>query len=213
MSWFNLKNYGSIDTSKKLKLVLLGDGECGKTSFFNRIFGMNNNDYKFNKRYIATKDFNIQIVEFKTNFGNIIIELWDTAGQENDLKHNLRQAYIKGADAAFIMYDISNRRTKENVFKWLSDLNDVCSNIPVLLLGNKMDLLHKIGPVDSVKFRKVQLYKIYKSKNINSLLLSIKANKIYELDDKDMLYSFQMIFQMIYGKNIIITNVLTKYSK
>jgi len=53
----------------------------------------------------------------------------------------LREGYYIGADAAIIIFDVSSRITFKNVPKWYKDLiNIIKADIPIVLLGNKVDL-------------------------------------------------------------------------
>lgn len=59
------------------KVVLVGDGGVGKTTFVKRhISG------EFEKRYLATMGVEVHPLKFFTNFGAILMNVWDTAGQE-----------------------------------------------------------------------------------------------------------------------------------
>lgn len=61
----------------EFKLVLVGDGGVGKTTFVKRhITG------EFEKRYIATQGVDVRPLRFDTNHGPILFNVWDTAGQE-----------------------------------------------------------------------------------------------------------------------------------
>lgn len=65
------------ETVPTFKVVLVGDGGVGKTTFVKRhISG------EFEKRYIATMGVEVHPLKFFTNFGPIIMNVWDTAGQE-----------------------------------------------------------------------------------------------------------------------------------
>ncbi len=59
------------------KLVLVGDGGIGKTTFVKRhITG------EFEKKYVATLGVEVHPIVFHTNRGPVRFNVWDTAGQE-----------------------------------------------------------------------------------------------------------------------------------
>ena len=62
-------------------------------------------------------------------------------------------AYYQGAVGAFIVYDIADRRTYENVNHWLKELRgDMDQNVPIILVGNKIDLSHfRAVPTEEAK--------------------------------------------------------------
>lgn len=61
----------------EFKLVLVGDGGVGKTTFVKRhLTG------EFEKKYIATLGVEVHPMVFHTNHGAIKFNVWDTAGQE-----------------------------------------------------------------------------------------------------------------------------------
>ena len=68
----------------------------------------------------------------------IILNLWDTAGQEN--YGGLREGYYVQGQCAIIMFDVTSRITYKNVPGWHKDLVRVCENIPIVLCGNKVDI-------------------------------------------------------------------------
>ena len=51
----------------------------------------------------------------------------------------LRDGYYSGADCAIIMFDVTSRVTYNNVRKWYRDVVKTCDNIPIVLVGNKVD--------------------------------------------------------------------------
>ncbi|CAF4409559.1 unnamed protein product, partial [Adineta steineri] len=73
----------------EFKLVLVGDGGVGKTTFVKRhLTG------EFEKKYEATVGVNVHPLNFSTNYGEIIFSVWDTAGQEKF--GGLRDGYYIG---------------------------------------------------------------------------------------------------------------------
>ncbi|MFX0044015.1 MAG: Rab family GTPase [Candidatus Hodarchaeota archaeon] len=50
------------------------------------------------------------------------------------------RTYCLGADGAIIMYDITNSKTLERISEWVQLLRKSAGNIPIMLVGNKVDL-------------------------------------------------------------------------
>ncbi len=120
----------------RFKLIVLGDPSVGKTTLINR-FVTN----QFHTEYKPTLGISITNQEyyiqgFEDNILNFMI--WDLAGQK--FFQRVRKAYYKGANAAFIAYDITDRKTFESVEKWNKDIKEVLPEIPIIVLGNKIDL-------------------------------------------------------------------------
>jgi len=45
-----------------------------------------------------------------------------------------------GSHFGIIMFDISSPMTYKNVTNWYRDIERVCGNIPIVMIGNKVDL-------------------------------------------------------------------------
>ncbi|KAF3388891.1 GTP-binding nuclear protein GSP1/Ran [Penicillium rolfsii] len=147
------------------KLVLVGDGGTGKTTFVKRhLTG------EFEKKYIATLGVEVHPLTFTTNLGIIQFDVWDTAGQEKF--GGLRDGYYINGQAGIIMFDVTSRITYKNVPNWHRDLVRVCENIPIVLCGNKVD----------VKERKVKAKTItfHRKKNLQYYDISAKSNYNFE---------------------------------
>ena len=147
------------------KLILVGDGGVGKTTFVKRhVTG------EFEKKYVATLGVEVHPLTFTTNCGPIRYNCWDTAGQEKF--GGLRDGYYIQGQAAIIMFDVTSRITYKNVPNWHRDLVRVCENIPIVLCGNKID----------IKDRKVKAKNItfHRKKNLQYYDISAKSNYNFE---------------------------------
>merc|ERR1719262_1065694 len=149
----------------RFKLILVGDGGVGKTTFVKRHL-----NGEFEKRYIATLGVEVHPLTFWTNLGQIIYDCWDTAGQEKF--GGLRDGYYINGQCGIIMFDVTSRITYKNVPNWHRDLVRVCENIPIVLTGNKVD----------VKERKVKAKTItfHRKKNLQYYDISAKSNYNFE---------------------------------
>lgn len=115
------------------KLVLLGDGACGKTSLLN----------------VFTRGFFPTVYE-PTVFENYVhdifvdnihmeLSLWDTAGQEEF--DRLRSLSYDDTQAIMLCFSVDNRGSLENVStKWIAEINEHCPGVKIVLCALKCDL-------------------------------------------------------------------------
>jgi len=84
----------------------------------------------------------------------------------------LRDGYYIQGQCAIIMFDVTSRITYKNVPNWHRDLVRVCEMIPIVLVGNKVD----------VKERKVKAKQItfHRKKNLQYYDISAKSNYNFE---------------------------------
>jgi len=147
------------------KLVLVGDGGTGKTTFVKRhLTG------EFEKKYIATLGVEVHPLTFHTNFGTICFNVWDTAGQEKF--GGLRDGYYIQGQCGIIMFDVTSKITYKNVPNWHRDLERVCENIPIVLCGNKVDVKERKVKTGAVTF--------HRKKNLQYFEISAKSNYNFE---------------------------------
>lgn len=129
--------------AKKLmkKICLLGDGAVGKTSLIRKfVFD------KFDDKYIMTfgtkvSKKQVDIVRNNQAF-NMVFLIWDILGQR--VHNNLHSAYYQGATGAFIVCDTTRKETYDHLEEWIEVFRNVNKNAPVVLLGNKSDLVDKM---------------------------------------------------------------------
>jgi small GTP-binding protein len=164
-----------------IKIIVIGDGSTGKSTYVNYIkYLCQIKNYKFQKNYDPTDDFDLNQIKLETNKGSIIIDLWDTAGQEN--RGKLRKAYIKGSDGVLVFYDMSEKQTIDNVSTWLNQIQQIAPNVPVAVIGNKSDKFTDIKLSESVKIRECNLQRDVGHNQIKNFLISIKNNSHLEFN-------------------------------
>ena len=66
----------------------------------------------------------------------------------DSLTHRNPKVYYKEAVGAMIVYDVTREKTFQAVTKWKADIDENLSDIPVILLANKCDLLEKDEDLD-----------------------------------------------------------------
>ncbi|GKV43392.1 hypothetical protein SLEP1_g50687 [Rubroshorea leprosula] len=97
------------------KLVLLGDMGTGKTSLALRFV---KGQFYENQEPTIGAAFFTQVLSLTE--ATVKFDIWDTAGQER--YHSLAPMYYRGAAAAVVVYDISNKDTFARAKKWVQEL-------------------------------------------------------------------------------------------
>ena len=72
---------------------------------------------------------------------DVRLMLWDTAGQEEF--DAITKAYYRGAQACVIAFSTTDRASFDAVKKWKRKVEDECGHIPMVMVQNKIDLLHE----------------------------------------------------------------------
>ena len=116
------------------KVLLLGDSSVGKTCFLKRYI-----DNTFQDAYLSTIGFDFKFKNVTLKDGKKVkVQLWDTAGQERF--RTIAKSYYKGAHGIVLIYDVTSKRTYENIRKWLNQIKEEASNrISIILVANKID--------------------------------------------------------------------------
>ncbi|MHA1593727.1 MAG: GTP-binding protein [Candidatus Baldrarchaeia archaeon] len=123
------------------KIVLIGDGGCGKTTLRKKFMGES-----LHEEYIPTLgvDFSIKRITIG-NRAMITFQIWDLAGQPHFKE--VRAPFYKGARGAMVVYDVSNLASFRNVPLWVMELLKNCGyKVPIVLVANKIDLRDKVFP-------------------------------------------------------------------
>jgi len=115
------------------KILLLGDASVGKTSFTKRYCY---NIFNPSERLTIGVDFHVKTI--KLNDKRIKLQLWDVGGEERF--RFLLPTYCLGANAAFLLYDITRLSTLDNISEWLNIVRQKGGPIPIMLVGAKTDL-------------------------------------------------------------------------
>ena len=62
--------------SESKKIVLFGEADMGKSTFFEKLNKLHDSDYTFQKKYKSTDNFDFNRIHLTTDNGIIIIDLW-----------------------------------------------------------------------------------------------------------------------------------------
>ncbi|MFX1305507.1 MAG: Rab family GTPase [Promethearchaeota archaeon] len=133
----------SSDTQYKFKITLFGPGGVGKTSLLLRYI----KDY-FSDDLKKTIGSNFLIKDVEIDNKNVRLLLWDIGGQPQF--HKLRTIYFKGSNAALGVFDLSSSQSLLKIPGWISSIKKTVKKaIPMLLLGNKVDLEREVDRLEA----------------------------------------------------------------
>eukprot|EP00731_Ephydatia_muelleri_P037831 Em0574g2a len=99
----------------QFKLVLLGESAVGKSSLVLRFVKGQFHEYQESTIGAAFLTQTVNVDDTTVKF-----EIWDTAGQER--YHSLAPMYYRGAQAAIVVYDITNLDTFTRAKSWVKEL-------------------------------------------------------------------------------------------
>ncbi|XP_023321324.1 ras-related protein Rab-23 [Eurytemora carolleeae] len=131
----------SEDLEIALKILIVGNGAVGKSSLIQRYCrGVFTNQYK--------KTMGVDFLEKSLSISGeeVRLLLWDTAGQEEF--DCITRVYYRGAQGCILVFSTTDRSSFKQVLGWKRKVEEECGRIPMLLVQNKMDLLHE-STVDS----------------------------------------------------------------
>ena len=130
-----------------IKIGLLGDSKVGKTAICERLLNL-----EFSEDCIGT----IGNVKLETKFqlkngSDIKLILWDSAGQERF--RSVAMGALKAVKGIVLVFDITSKKSFDNIEMWLKQINDQCNNPCLVLFGNKFDLPAELREVtnDEIK--------------------------------------------------------------
>ena len=117
-----------------VKVILIGDSGVGKTNIMSKFL---KNQFMEESKATIGVEFGSKL--FNHEGHKIKAQIWDTAGQEK--YKAITGAYYKGSKGALVVYDITQKKTFENIEKWVNDLKAAGDpKITIILIGNKNDL-------------------------------------------------------------------------
>eukprot|EP01033_Poteriospumella_lacustris_P023333 gene23333-biopygen7994 len=128
-----------------LKLLLLGDGGVGKSSYLLRL-----TDNIFPQGYMPTLGVDFKIVyrgfcnpvlplSMERSPVGVKLQIWDTAGQERF--RTISSTSYRGTSGYFMLFDVSDRGSLANVPRWVSEMRRYGrEDAPAVLIGMKQDI-------------------------------------------------------------------------
>ena len=178
-----------------IKIGLFGDSHVGKSTICNTFFGIGFNENIFSSIGIEKKEKMIELENGK----EIKLISWDTPGRER-FRSLVFQA-IKEVQGIILVFDVTSKKSFDNINMWLDTIKHNCSDPALILLGNKTDI-----EIDKWQVTKKEINNLAKQKNIVCYAASAKKNE--GIDE-----SFNYLTNIINNKLVIKKESKEKYSK
>ncbi len=123
----------------KAKVLLLGDGAVGKTTLIRR-FVVD----RYSDEYITTVGTKVTrkdvTVGREPDQFEVIMQIWDVLGQRG--YGGVQEVAVKGAQGVLFVYDLTREDTRRSVEEyWMPMVWRLAGRIPMVLVGNKVDLV------------------------------------------------------------------------
>jgi GTP-binding nuclear protein Ran len=171
-------------TTKTPKIVLIGDGGVGKSTYVNRL-----TTGDFRKKYIPTMGVEVRPM----NYDGQVVNLWDCAGQEKF--SGLKEGYYTGADGAIAMFDVTSKLSYRNLPSWIDAFMSTAPGVPLVICGNKVDCKER-----KVKPRNIHIHQQYE---VPYWDLSAKSNYNFEKPIKYFAELYAPVVEEVQAGNIL----------
>jgi small GTP-binding protein len=119
---------------RTVKVVFVGETRVGKSCILRRFV-----DDVFDENQVNTIGTAFSTKVIPTPTGTILLQLWDTAGQEQ--YRSLASMYYRNAHVALLVYDFTRRETFTKLSDWVGEISDHAPNgIRSIVVANKLDI-------------------------------------------------------------------------
>lgn len=120
------------------KVVICGDAGTGKTTLTHRFL---TNLFKSDSTMTIGVDFEVKSLEVEDK--RVKLQIWDFGGEERF--RFLLPTYVRGANGALFMYDVTNYSSLAHIDDWLvvikKEIKVEQDQFPIIVVGGKADLI------------------------------------------------------------------------
>jgi small GTP-binding protein len=184
-----------------IKILLIGNAFVGKTLIVQKFI-----DNTFSKSTVSTIGVDLQSKVIDINGKKVKYLIWDTAGEER--MKTMTYSYYRGCHVILIVYDVTDRKSFENVTTWAECVDKFAkSNVLRILVGNKTDLEDKriISTEDGKKLAEQNGLKYYE-------ISALKITGLHEMFE-DIAKEYVEIYEQKSYKNFQLKQTEIKKKK
>ena len=147
-----------------LKIVLVGESSVGKTSILTQFI---ENTFQDSIQSTVGGTFNSKVIRCEDIDKSLKLDIWDTAGQER--YRSVTKMFYKDADVALLVYDITSKKSFEELQNyWVNQVLETSMKKTLLcIIANKSDLIN-LEQVDEGEARNY-------AETINALFFVVSA--------------------------------------
>jgi small GTP-binding protein len=170
-------------SSYKMKILILGSANSGKHLLCSKYAS------GFDKKFEKSIGVDIYVRDFKRPDGELIsMACWNCAPEKKFEPYWPK--FFRGAAGAIILFDITNRKSYEEAKSFIAKIHQSANYIPIILIGNKVDLkeLREVKYSEAFQFAEEQRLAAYSETSIK--------------DDINILESLELLNRVIYFHNI-----------
>ena len=194
---------------RQYKLVLVGDGRVGKSCYVNRLMVNECTAMYYPTlgvsvypKYVGFYPL-IPATAFLAPFlpsnrdaeqnAKVCFNIWDCSGTVPFM--GLEEGYYQNCDCAIIMFDLTSAEPLVQIRKWYNKIRAVRGNIPIVIVGNKYDL------VEGYDITKGYVNNRFIERFFNQLPVNCSFVQISVKDNLDVLSPLMILANQLYHHN------------
>ena len=178
--------------NNKYKVLLLGNDDVGKTTFFKTATATADQNTYNNNMFKSTIGIDFDLIKVPIKDETIILQIYDTAGNRS-FRH-ITTSYIRGSDTILLFFDITNEYSYESIRSyWLSKIVENGTPKVIYIIGTKIDKLRqrKVSLTDILKWTDeigIRYFEIstYSGFNIGTILVQLSTDLITPLPNNSI---------------------------
>ena len=165
----------------RLRVIVVGNSNCGKSSIINRYV-----NHRFCDLHELTIGVEYLCKHVTVDDKKIHLQIWDCAG--HDTFKSITRNYFKNCSIALCVFDLSNQDSLKSVVSHIRDSRQYCEDYAtIVLIGNKSDLNNHVSEED--------IEYVCEEYNVCYFEVSAKLNRnvseMFEAVIKKVLYKIQ----------------------